>query len=71
MNRQLLKHKVDTLTETEVSEVLEYISIMESVEQQSRSSDPLQEMILGLLLQAMRDEPWSEPFLRHQKPHAN
>ena len=65
INRQLLKHKVEKLSDSEVCEVLEYINIMESVNQQANSPDPLEEAILGLLLQAMRDElAWPRQLLR-------
>jgi hypothetical protein len=56
INRLLLKHRAETLAHSEVAEVLEYINIMESVKQQATSPDPLEEAILGLLLQVMREE---------------
>jgi len=54
INRQLLKHKVDLLSDDEVSEVLEYISIMETVRIQVSSPDPLEEALLAFLIQSMR-----------------
>jgi len=54
INRQLLKHKLDLLSDEEVVEVLEYISIMESVRAQVSSPDPLEEALLGFLIQSMR-----------------
>ncbi len=66
INRQLLNHKVQTLTDTEVAEVLEYINIMEAVNQQANTPDPLEEAILTLLLESIREEP-----SRRQKPLTN
>lgn len=51
LNRQLLKSKADTLSESEAAEVLEYIGIMESVREEP--NDPLEEMIAKLLCEAM------------------
>ena len=50
-NRQALKSKVDTLSEIEAAEVLEYIGIMESL--RDDSSDPFTETLAKLLCQAM------------------
>jgi hypothetical protein len=52
-NRQLLKEKADTLTEVEISEVLEYIVIMESLRDQRIDPDPLDEIMLRLLSEAV------------------
>jgi hypothetical protein len=49
----MLKEKADTLTEVEISEVLEYIVIMESLSDQRRNPDPLDEMMLRLLSEAV------------------
>ena len=57
MNRELLKGKADTLTDSEVSEVLEYISIMESVKQEGRKPDAIDDLILWLLFNAMTTGP--------------
>lgn len=38
-NRQLLERKAATLNEAEIAEVLEYITIMESLREQARRSD--------------------------------
>lgn len=54
INRQILKHKLDLLSDEEVAEVLEYISIMEAVRAQVSSPDPLEEALLGFLIQSMR-----------------
>jgi hypothetical protein len=68
INRQMLKHKVESLNDSEVAEVLEYINIMESVNEQTKSPDPLEEAILGLLLRAMQDEQaWTRQLLRRQR----
>jgi hypothetical protein len=68
INRQMLKHKVESLNDSEVAEVLEYINIMESVNQQTKSPDPLEEAILGLLLRAMQDEQaCTRQLLRRQR----
>jgi hypothetical protein len=72
INRQLLKLKVENMTDSEVVEVLEYISIMESLNEQANSTDPLEEAILGLLLQAMREEQTSpSQLLRQRRALAN
>lgn len=56
MHRQLLKGKAETLTDAEIAEVLEYISIMESVKEQVKTPDPLDELIVRLLSDAMKSE---------------
>lgn len=38
-DRQLLKRKVAALNETEILEVIEYITIMESLREEARTSD--------------------------------
>lgn len=49
-NRELLKLKAETMTQSEVAEVLEYIAIMESFHQEEtlldRSDDSLQNLFL-------------------------
>ena len=50
-NRQLLKCKVDTLSEIEAGEVLEYIGIMESL--RAEATDPFTETLAKLLCEAM------------------
>ena len=52
--RQLLKSKIDTLMDEEVEEVLEYISVMQSVKEHMSSPDPLDELIVELLSEAMK-----------------
>ena len=53
MNRQLLKGKAESLTDVEIAEVLEYISIMESVKEQVKTPDPLDDLIMWLLFNAI------------------
>lgn len=43
-NRQLLKERVATLTDAEVTEVLEYITIMESLRGQAQRRDLFADM---------------------------
>jgi hypothetical protein len=57
MNRQLLKGKAESLTDVEIAEVLEYISIMESVKEQVTTPDPLDDLIIWLLFNAMNNGP--------------
>lgn len=72
VNRQLLKHRVETLSDSEVAEVLEYITIMESVREQANNPDPLDEALLGLLLQDMREgEVWPGQLLRQRRALTN
>lgn len=54
MNRQLLKGKAETLSDAEIAEVLEYISIMESAREQVKTPDPLDELIIRLLSDVMK-----------------
>jgi hypothetical protein len=53
----MLKQKAETLTDSEVAEVLEYISIMNLHRQQTKSSDPLVEAMLNLMARASRGGP--------------
>ena len=46
-SRQLLLSKADTLTDTEVAEVLEYISIMESFKGHSRHAGVYEDTLLA------------------------
>jgi hypothetical protein len=54
MNRCLLKAKADTLTDAEIAEVLEYISIMESAKEQLITPDPFDELIIRLWSDAIK-----------------
>ncbi len=54
INRQLLKHKADTLTQDEVAEVLEYISVMQSLSEQAIKPNARDEAMLELLSIALR-----------------
>ncbi|MFY9609154.1 MAG: hypothetical protein WAU45_11150 [Blastocatellia bacterium] len=54
-SRQALKLKVDTLTETEITEVLDYISIMESLREQATKPDLFDEELMALLVDALEN----------------
>ena len=64
-NRQLLKQKADNLTESEVAEVLEYIRIMESLVEQGMRPDPLDEVMLQLLSEAVQIPTRRSRRMRH------
>jgi hypothetical protein len=51
-NRQRLAFKIETLTETEVAEVLEYISIMESMRRQQSAPDIFEDDLINFLAEA-------------------
>ena len=53
--RQQLKFKVDTLTETEISEVLDYINIMESLREQATKPDLFDDELVNLLADALEN----------------
>lgn len=54
-NRQLLKVKADSLTETEITEVLDYISIMESLREQASKPDLFDDELINLLANALEN----------------
>jgi hypothetical protein len=54
-NRQLLKLKADTLTETEIAEVLDYINIMESLREQATKPDLFDDELVNLLADALEN----------------
>jgi hypothetical protein len=54
-NRQQLKFKVDTLTETEIAEVLDYINIMESLREQATKPDLFDDELVNLLADALEN----------------
>jgi hypothetical protein len=54
-NRQLLKIKADTLTETEIAEVLDYINIMESLREQASKPDLFDDELVNLLADALEN----------------
>ena len=54
-NRQLLQRKADSLTETEIKEVLDYISIMESLREQAKQPDLFDDEIVNLLADALEN----------------
>ena len=57
-SRQLLLSKADTLTETEVSEVLEYIGIMESLRDQTGQAGVSDDTLLVA---------WARSFVPHDR----
>ena len=52
-NRELLKLKAETMTQSEVAEVLEYIAIMESLRQEETLLDRPDESLQSAFLLAM------------------
>jgi len=52
-NRQLLMQKAESLSDSEIAEVLEYISIMESLGETRTKPDPLEELMLKLLSESL------------------
>ena len=54
-NRQVLKRKAETLTDTEISEVLDYINIMESLREQAGRPDLFDEEWMNLLADALEN----------------
>jgi hypothetical protein len=52
-NRQLLIQKTESLCDSEIAEVLEYISIMESLGESRTQPDPLEELMLKLLSESL------------------
>ena len=54
-NRQTLKRKVETLTDTEISEVLDYINIMESLREQAGRPDLFDDEWMNLLADAIEN----------------
>lgn len=56
-SREMLKQKAETLTDSEVAEVLEYIAIMSLHSQQAKRPDPLAEALLSLMSRAIKEGP--------------
>jgi hypothetical protein len=54
-NRQVLKFKADTLTETEITEVLDYINIMESLREQATKPDLFDDELVNMLADALEN----------------
>jgi hypothetical protein len=54
-SRQLLKRKAETLTDAEISEVLDYISIMESLREQANKPDLFDDELMNLLVDALEN----------------
>lgn len=53
--RELLKSRADSMSETEVLEVLEYIAIMESLRAETSEVDALDNALCKLLWEAAKD----------------
>lgn len=51
-DRERLLFKVDRLTDTEVRELLDYVSIMETMKQQERDPEQFEDELLNLLASA-------------------
>ena len=54
-NRQVLRRKADTLSEPEISEVLDYINIMESLRDQANKPDLFDDELMNLLADALEN----------------
>lgn len=54
-NRQVLRCKADTLSETEIAEVLDYINIMESLREQANKPDLFDDELMNLLADALEN----------------
>jgi len=54
-NRQSLKLKAETLSETEIAEVLDYINIMESLRDQASKPDLFDDELMNLLADALEN----------------
>lgn len=54
-NRQMLKGKAETLTEAEIAEVLDYITIMESLREQANKPDLFDDELVNLLADALEN----------------
>lgn len=54
-NRQVLKHKAETLSEPEIAEVLDYINIMESLREQASKPDLFDDELMNLLADALEN----------------
>ena len=54
-NRQMLKHKAENLSDTEIAEVLDYINIMESLRDQASKPDLFDDELMNLLADALEN----------------
>ena len=54
-NRQVLRRKADSLSEPEISEVLDYINIMESLREQANKPDLFDDELMNLLADALEN----------------
>ena len=52
-DRQDLKRKAETLTDSEISEVLDYITIMESLREQAGKPDLFDDELMNMLADAL------------------
>jgi hypothetical protein len=53
--RQLLAHKMDSLTDSEVKEVLDYIAIMESMRRATNMTEQWDDELVALLMNAQEN----------------
>jgi hypothetical protein len=61
-NRQRLAFKIETLTDSEVTEVLEYISIMESMRRRSNVSELFEDDLINFLAEATENQRARQVF---------
>lgn len=54
-NRQVLKHKAESLSDPEIAEVLDYIHIMESLREQASKPDLFDDELMNLLADALEN----------------
>jgi hypothetical protein len=54
-SRQLLRRKADTLSDSEIAEVLDYINIMESLREQASKPDLFDDELMNLLSDALEN----------------
>ncbi len=54
--RQMLKRKAETLTDAEIAEVLDYITIMESLRRQASDPDLFDDELVNLLADAPENQ---------------
>jgi len=54
-SRQLLRRKADTLSDSEIAEVLDYINIMESLREQASKPDLFDDELMNLLTDALEN----------------
>ena len=54
-SRQALRRKAETLSDTEIAEVLDYINIMESLREQATKPDLFDDELMNLLADAVEN----------------